>query len=130
MPKWLVGWLKWRAAPGRPISDELWQRTLACYPFLRALPEPDRIRLRALSSAFLARKEFHGARGFEITDEVAVAVAAQACLPLLHLAAGLEALNWYDDFIGIVIHPGGMVARRETIDDSGVVHQYREVISG
>ena len=59
------------------------------------------LRLKALTSQFLAIKEFHGANGFSITDPVALAIAAQAVLPVLHLG-----LDWYDDFVGIVVHPG------------------------
>ena len=44
---------------------------------------------------------------------------------MLHLGLG-----YYDDFKGIVVHPGAMLARRETMDDSGVVHRYSEVLLG
>ena len=66
-----------------------------------------------------------GANGLEITDEIALSVAAQAVLPVLHL--GLE---WYDDFVGIVVHPDEVVAKRTSVDESGVVHDWEEVISG
>ncbi|MFX8164686.1 zinc-dependent peptidase, partial [Acinetobacter baumannii] len=75
--------------------------------------------LRRLCSLFLATKEFHGADGFEVTDEVAVAVAAQACLPVLRLG-----LSWYDGFVGIVMHAGEVVARRRFEDEHGIVHEY------
>jgi len=64
---------------------------------------------------------------------MALAVATQACLPLLHLAPGTDAatvLRWYDDFVGIVLHPGEVLARREVTDDDGVVHHYRETLTG
>ena len=61
---------------------------------------------------------------------MAVAIAAQACLPLLHWGAPEQALRWYADFVGIVVHPGEVVARREAVDEAGVVHQFDEVLSG
>ncbi len=69
--------------------------------------------------AFLDQKEFAGAQGLVVTDAMAVAIASQACLPLLHLATdpadSIErALDCYDDFVTIVLHPGDMVARRIT----------------
>jgi Mlc titration factor MtfA (ptsG expression regulator) len=73
----------------------------------------------------LADKEFNGAHGLHITDAMAVVIAAQACLPVLHLG-----LSWYDDFKGIVVHPGAMLARREVVDDAGVVHYYKEALTG
>ena len=107
------------------IPEPLWQLTLTQYPFIARRREADRAELRRLCSLFLASKEFHGAGGFEVTDEVAVAVAAQACLPVLRL--GLE---WYDGFVGIVMHEGEVVAARETMDEDGVVHEYDETLAG
>lgn len=114
-----------RALQRRAIPDPLWQSTLARFPFLAWRSEPERAELRRLSALFLDRKEFHGADGFEVSDEVAVAVAAQACLPVLHLGIGL-----YDGFIGIVMHPDEVLARREVLDDDGIVHHYEERLAG
>jgi len=49
------------------------------------LPPNDRAPLRRLIQIFLAEKRFEGAGGLEMTDEVRVTVAAQACILLLHL---------------------------------------------
>lgn len=122
MFKWLRGL---RAVPS--IPDAAWQATLARYPFLGDRPADDVQRLRALAAEFLRDKEFHGAHGFTITDEVALAVAAQAVLPVLHLRGGLD---WYDDFVGIVMHSSEVVAKRTAVDESGVVHEYEEVVAG
>jgi hypothetical protein len=125
-----LNWLPWRRRPAPMIDEALWARVMARFGFLQRLTPSERERLHRISSGFLASKEFHGASGFEITDEVAVTVAAQACLPLLHLGPVERVLDWYDDFVGIVIHPGGMLARRERVDEAGVVHRYREALSG
>ncbi len=42
----------------------------------------------------------------------------------------MAALQWYDDFVGIVLHRGEVLARREVTDESGVVHHYREALTG
>ena len=81
----------------------------------------------------MARKEFHGAGGLLVTDAMAVAVAAQACLLLVGLASDKDpaaALAWYDDFVGIVLHPGEVLARREIADEAGVVHAWSEALTG
>ncbi len=120
----MFGWLRRRrAAP--PIPDALWQSVLVRFPFIATLGQADLGKLRDLSAAFLADKEFTGAQGFVITDEVAVAIAAQAVLPVLHLG-----LSWYDDFVGIVVHGDEVVARRVVTDEAGVVHHYDEVLAG
>ncbi|MBC7468220.1 MAG: zinc-dependent peptidase [Ramlibacter sp.] len=120
----MFGWLR-RRHEARPIPDALWERVLARYPFLSERPENERACLRQLAGQFLASKEFHGAQGFVITDEVALSIAAQAVLPVLHLG-----LNWYDDFVGIVVHHGPVVARRTDTDEAGVVHHWDDVLAG
>jgi MtfA peptidase len=120
----MLGWLRRRrSAPA--IPQALWQATLTRYPFLGRRPADELARLRALAAEFLACKEFHGAGGLVITDEIALAIAAQAVLPVLHLGLG-----WYDDFVGIVVHPDEVVARRTRMDEAGVVHDWDEVLAG
>jgi len=125
----MFAWLRRRreaqALKRHAIPDELWQLTLSRYPFLAQRGESDLIELRRLSSLFLAAKEFHGAAGFEVTDEVALAVAAQACLPILKLG-----LDWYDSFVGIVMHADEVVAARSWQDEDGIVHEYDEPLAG
>lgn len=122
--------LRQRLAPRPQIDAGLWQQTLQAYPFLAALPLADQAKLRVLAALFLQRKQFHGAHGLTVTDPMAVQIAAQACLPLLHWGAPRKALAWYDDFVGIVVHPGEAVARRQAVDEAGVVHHYTEVLLG
>jgi len=133
----LAQWLPVRRR-ARPIPPGLWQTTVERHPFLAALDIGARDSLRVLAEQFLAEKEFHGAAGLVVTDEMAVAIAAQACLPLLHIHVrpdalhrpGSSPLTWYGDFVGVVVQPGEVVARREAMDDAGVVHHYDEVIAG
>lgn len=125
-PGWLARLLppSWRRLPPR-IPDALWHATLADYPFLAWRSPEDVQALRSMAESFLATKEFHGAEGFAVTDEVAVAVAAQACLPVLKLG-----LSWYGGFVGIVMHEGPVLARREWTDESGLVHTWQEELVG
>jgi Mlc titration factor MtfA (ptsG expression regulator) len=122
---------RWRArleasaVARRVIPDDLWKRTLVRYPFLRRASVADAAELRRLTSLFLDRKEFTALGGQRLTNDVVVAIAAQACLPVLRLGLGC-----YDRFIGIVVHPDQVVARREVSDEDGVVHEYEELLSG
>lgn len=109
----------------RPIPEPLWLLTLARFPFLGWRSKADLAELRRLATLFLARKEFCGAHGFQVSDEMAVAVAAQACLPVLRLG-----LDLYDGFVGIVMHRDEVIARREVTDEVGVVHRYDELLAG
>lgn len=128
MPGLWDAWKRWRrdrTLRHRAIPDALWQATLARFPFLTRRSADDVERLRDLATLFLAQKEFSGAGGLDVTDEMAVAIAAQACLPVLEL--GLEG---YAGFVGIVVHPEAVAARREITDEDGVVHQYVEELAG
>ena len=122
---WLKRWRIARTLERRAIPDALWRLTLTRFPFLALPNESDAMRLREMATLFLAEKEFTGAQGLEVTDDMAVAIAAQACLPVLNLG-----LHWYDGFIGIVVHADAVVAQREFEDESGVVHRFEEELTG
>ena len=125
MSSWWRQWRRARTLERRAIPDPLWALTLARFPFLAARRAEDLAALREMATLFLAEKEFSGARGLVVTDEMAVAIAAQACLPAL--ALGFE---WLDGFVGIVVHEDVVVARREVEDDDGIVHAWDEELSG
>jgi len=134
----LQNWLprRWRSAP--PIADRLWRQTFSALPFLSGLGRAEQNRLRELCGHFLLEKRFHGAHGLPITDHMALGIAAQACLPLLHMRLpdgrrpqqAAQLLEWFDDFVGIVVQPGAALAPREVTDQAGVVHRYREALAG
>jgi len=126
-------WQSLRARLGlgpREIPERLWRDTLSQLPFIAALPDAPRQRLRRLAGLFLAQKEFHGAHGLQVTDAMAVSIAAQACLPLTYMPGGDRVMRWYGDFVTVVVHPAQAVARRKVLDAAGVEHHYAETLLG
>ena len=121
----IAAWRRRRLLARYAFPDADWNAVLDTYPFLGCLERAERQRLREMVSLFCAHKEFAGAGGFEVTLGTQLAIAAQACLPVLNLD-----LSLYDGWHGVVVYAGEVVARRETIDDDGVVHIYDEVIAG
>jgi Mlc titration factor MtfA (ptsG expression regulator) len=107
------------------IPDALWQVCIARLPFLRRLPAQDLHRLKQLCESLLDKKTFTGAGGLEVTDEIAVLIAAQASLPVLNLT-----LDLYDDMAGIVVYPSAFIIPQTEIDDAGVVHEWHAPVSG
>jgi Mlc titration factor MtfA (ptsG expression regulator) len=107
------------------ISDPLWEASVLPYRFIAALPPADQRRLRAMAEDFIQQKEWHGAGGLELTNEIIVAIAAQACLPVLHLS-----LDLYDRFTGVVVYATGFLVEKTEVDDAGVVHEWTEEASG
>ena len=113
-------------APTRPAVDAAqWRRVEATLPFLDHLTAADRARLREMALAFLASKQFHGAQGLALDDDMLLAIALQACLPVLHI--GLQA---YDGWVGVIVYPGDFLIPRRIVDEAGVLHEYEDEVLG
>lgn len=117
---WLTDWRRRRVLARHHIDEELWRAATAPYPFLPRAP-----KLRELVLLFLAEKEFVGAHGLVVTDTMRVAIAAQACTPILELG-----LDWYAGWRGIVVYPGDFRVRRQEMDEDGVVHEWEDELAG
>lgn len=107
------------------VPDAQWAAALTTLPFLARLSADERGRLRELAGRFLADKQMSGAAGLQLTAEIQLNIAAQACLPVLELG-----LDWYRGWRGIVVYPGEFLVPRRITDESGVVHEFTEPIAG
>ncbi len=93
---------KWRAEPFPAEWVAILEKNI---PFYKRLAEPDRAELHGLIRVFLEEKHFEGCGGLEMTDEVRLTIAGQACLLLLHRET--------DDFarlITILVYPSAYEA--------------------
>ncbi|MCL2876926.1 MAG: zinc-dependent peptidase [Betaproteobacteria bacterium] len=122
----LKRWLALPGGQGMPLPEGLWARIEARLPFLSWLPIEARSRLRTLSKDFLTEKEFYGARKLHLDDEIMLTIAVQACLPILNY----RGLTAYRDWVGIVVYPGDFVVPQQIMDETGVVHEYEEILLG
>ena len=80
------------------------------------LDDRERARLEEVALALIARVRWEAARGFALTDEIRVVIAAQAALLLLELPE-----DWYDEVRTIIVHPTTMHATGEHSQVSGLV---------
>jgi len=117
---WLTDWRRRRVLEKHRVDEALWQALLKKMPFL-----PDSEKLKSLMLLFLAEKEFAGAHGIEVTDAMRVAIAAQACLPILELG-----LDWYRGWHGVVVYPGDFRVHRTEVDEHGVTHEWEDELAG
>ncbi|HXJ09870.1 MAG TPA: M90 family metallopeptidase [Burkholderiales bacterium] len=117
---WLRNWRRQRILEKHRIEDDLWTLSTRAFRFL-----PAGQKLKDLVLLFLAEKQFSGARGIEITDRMRVAIAAQACLPILELG-----LDWYSGWTGVVLYPGDFRVRRSELDEDGVLHEWDDELAG
>lgn len=113
-----------RRPPAAP-SEAHWQRIERTFPFLAWGPDGHTQALRERAMQFLAQKEFSGAGGLTLTDDMLLAIALQAALPVLHL--GVEA---YRGWVGVIVYPGEICIPREEMDEYGIVHEYTDIVCG
>ena len=111
---WLVGEPYWverrrrrlraRALPGT------WRAIIARrVPLVRSLPRSLREQLEGHVQVFLDEKNFVGCDGFQVTDEVRVTIAAQACLLILNRKS-----YYFPKLRDILVYPGAFVVERVT----------------
>lgn len=82
--------------------------------FRRLSPEDQR-ELEGHIQVFLDEKHFEGAGGLDLTDEIRVTIAAQACILLLH-----RDTDYYPDLTTIVVYPTGYTAHEERPIGGGI----------
>lgn len=85
----------------------------------------ERAHLRELTTLFLRCKSFSGAQGLSLSEGMKLAVAAQACLPILKLD-----LSYYDGWIEVLIYPGAFRVERDVTDATGVVSREERALGG
>lgn len=100
-----------------PISSswtEILKRNVPVYSFL-----PDNLRqeLGGHIQVFIAEKQFEGCGGLEITDEIKVTIAAQACILLLNRKA-----EYYPNLVSILVYPSSYIAESRDAVGNGVIH--------
>jgi Mlc titration factor MtfA (ptsG expression regulator) len=101
-----------RARPVPPAWRAILEHNL---PVFTRLTREDQAELLGLTQVFLAEKHFEGVGGLELTDEIRVTIAGQACLLLLH-----RDTDYYPDLVSIVVYPSGYTANEERHIGGGI----------
>jgi MtfA peptidase len=87
--------------------------------FYGRIPAADQAELLGHMQVFLAEKHLEGCQGLEITDEIRVTVAANACLLLLH-----RRTDYFPHLVTILIYPSAFVVEHTEVDELGI--EWRE----
>ena len=87
-------------------------------PYYGLLSQDEQSELRNLIRVFIAEKKFEGCGGLEMTDEIRVTIAAQACILLLN-----REHDYYAGLRSILVYPSSYVAPSKVVDAAGVVHE-------
>ncbi|WP_283425083.1 zinc-dependent peptidase [Shimia sagamensis] len=89
-------------------------------PITAKLPMDLRTKLEGKINRFLDQVEFDGCNRLEITEEMKVSIAAQACLLVVNTEI------WYDHLTTILVYPGAFKSRQT--QHNGYVVIEREIV--
>jgi MtfA peptidase len=123
-------WPLWRSRRRALLRQQAfpgaWRRILRRrVPLVARMPPDLQLRLKGLMQVFLAEKAIVGCNGLQVTEEMRVVVAAQACLPLLRRTRG-----YYPKLRQVLLYPGPFVVDRPVMAGAGVLQEQRRVLSG
>ncbi|ATW02550.1 hypothetical protein CHN51_02690 [Sphingorhabdus sp. YGSMI21] len=106
-----------------PLTSDQREVIARLVPIVRRLPEPLRPKLEGKINLFLDQVTFRGNQGLEITEEIRLSIAAQACLLIANSPA------WYNTIRNVLVHPSAFHINRNT-HDGLVVHEGRHSMLG
>ena len=106
-----------------PLTPEQRAVTLRLVPVLRRLPADLRPKLEGKINLFLDQVTFRGINGLEVTNEMRLSIAAQACLLIVNSP------DWYATLRNVLVYPSAFRADRDS-HDGQVVHEDRRGLLG
>ncbi len=121
---WLKKWRRNRIAARQFPNQwlQILERNVLLY---NRLTSEDKAELRKHILIFIAEKRFEGCGGLEITDEIKIVIAAQACMLLLH-----RETDYYPGLSSILVYPHAFIVHRAQHLADGVVTEGPQVLSG
>jgi Mlc titration factor MtfA (ptsG expression regulator) len=112
-----------RARPFPSTWREILERRV---PYVHRLPGDLRRQLEQHIQVFIAEKSFVGCDGLEMTDEVRVTIAAQACLLILNRKS-----DYFPSLTHVLVYPGAFIIERlQLMGDPMLQAHTRQVLSG
>lgn len=100
-----------------PLSESQWAVLDEAVPMLRGLAAERRARLAGLVQIFLDEKHFEGGRDFQVTDDMRLIIAAEACLLLVHRAEEVP----YPDLVNVIVYESAWRTKKSQHLGGGVV---------
>ncbi|MEM8631930.1 MAG: M90 family metallopeptidase [Pseudomonadota bacterium] len=122
----IFGFRRWRQTQVRdrllamPLSDGQREIVDRAVPLLGKLPPEFRQRLEGKMQRFLDQVRFYGNDDLEVTEEMELSVAAQACLLIVNTDM------WYENLRTILIYPSAFKSKQAR--QNGFVVTEREIV--
>lgn len=104
-------------APMAPTRRQFMQRA----PLVRRLPAELQRRLAGLVQVFLHEKNFEGCNGLEVSEEMRVVIAANACVLLLGRRS-----DFFPHMGAVLLYPASWRVRQVMTDEMGLEEQVDE----
>ncbi|GLX76985.1 hypothetical protein tinsulaeT_03250 [Thalassotalea insulae] len=109
----------------RPFKKQ-WRKIIQQrMPYFRQMPADLQLQLKQHIQVFLAEKHFIGCQGVEITDEIRITIAAQACLLLLN-----RQTDYYPKLQTILVYPSAFIKKQQSVNVDGVHYQQDITMTG
>lgn len=118
-------WRRRRTLNRLSLEPALWQRVAGKFGFINRLAADDVRRLKAHCMLFIHEKQFSGAGGLQLDQEMKLGIAVQACILILNLG-----LDYYDDWVEIIVYPDEFLPRQEYRNEHGLVQRDESAYSG
>lgn len=120
----IKNWQRNRILQQEGMPESIWQNLihLRC---LSGLNPEELTRLREWTTLFLHQKQIVGVQELEITDEMRVTIALQACILILNLD-----LDYYRNWIEIIVYPDEFILDYDYTDQYGIVHHAHQIAAG
>jgi MtfA peptidase len=130
----LLGYPRWQAWRRLRLQQQPfpahWRKVLRRrVPLVARLPVDLQLQLKKHMQVFVAEKVFIGCAGLQVTEEMRVVVAAQACLLLLNRPLR-GASDYFAGVRQILMYPGAFVVNRSVTDAAGLQQDQRQTLAG
>jgi hypothetical protein len=94
-------------------------------PYFKKMPSHLQLQLKRHIQVFLSEKKFIGFNGIQISDEIRVTIAAQACLLLLN-----RKTDYYPKLTTILVYPRAFVKKHQVTNPDGVQFTQNSALAG
>ncbi|HOZ49748.1 MAG TPA: zinc-dependent peptidase [Candidatus Hydrogenedentes bacterium] len=94
-------------------------------PYYSLLTDPEQRILQGHIQVFLAEKHFFGCHEVEITDEMRLVIAAQACLLILNVDA-----DYFPRLQSVLVYRDSFKVERQRRNRDGIVSEWNETLVG
>ncbi|MCP4322431.1 MAG: zinc-dependent peptidase [Alteromonadales bacterium] len=94
-------------------------------PYFKQMPADLQLQLKQHIQVFVSEKNFVGCNGIEITDEIKITIAAQACLLLLN-----RKTDYYPKLKTILVYPSAFLKEQTQKSADGVQYTRKVALTG